>query len=174
MFPSSPEPNVSTTLREDIVFLELGTVLRLGCHRCELPEQVWVGNQEYRSITTTALNGFYDWLRDANSKTIGIRISPDEQEETVLKHCGKLSYAHVRDSHSVELYVGENRLFVEELSDDQDFGGNRIYANASGGILITVLNEYSGLSPEGWEALFRPKGRWIDVRFCDEWSWWHK
>lgn len=167
MPPFFPEPNVPAMVNEEIVFLELGTVLRVGCLRCALPEQIWVGSREYRSIATHDMNGFYDWLRDANSNTVGIRISPEVQKEVVFEHCGKLSYAISRDSHSVELYFSENRLYVESLSDDQDFGGNRIYSNAQGSILITALNEHSGLSPGEWESLFRPQGRWINVRFSE-------
>ncbi len=75
--------------------------------------------------------GFYDWLRDSAKKVIGVRIWFDEENahSAGMAECKNVEVGN--PGGTLTIFFGEDHKFEKSLSDDQDFGGNRLFLNAT-------------------------------------------
>ncbi len=71
--------------------------------------------------------GFYDWLRSSDGAVIGVRLWLDEPNGhiTDIERCLGVQWSP--DSRSLRVFFTSEIQFSESLSDDQDFGGNRLF-----------------------------------------------
>src|SRR5437762_12985942 len=79
-----------------------------------------VFGQTYSSIAGD-WTGFYDWIRNAERKLLGVRYWPFEATEFVISRASGLSYARVSEGRDVEIFFSDERHIKEEFSKDQDF-----------------------------------------------------
>jgi hypothetical protein len=80
--------------------------------------------------------GFYDWLRNINKDIVGLRLQIDGNTIDInqLLALGGM----IGDSASqVIFYFGSDTKYESLLSDDADFGGNKLYISKSGALAIT-------------------------------------
>jgi hypothetical protein len=95
--------------------------------------RIIVNKRRFEDTGLGGWTGFYDWLRPKVSEVIGLRYSPFEEAQKLLG-----------TSESINLFFGEQRVFVEELSGDQDFEEVRLFTSPVGafGLLVgyTLLN----------------------------------
>ena len=82
--------------------------------------------------------GFYDWLRSAGGKIIGLRYWPFEDTAFLVDAMRPLQYVTASADRSfVEIYFGELREFDEQMSDDQDFGNAKVFGSDDGSWALT-------------------------------------
>ncbi|WMW80084.1 hypothetical protein RF679_15735 [Undibacterium cyanobacteriorum] len=75
--------------------------------------------------------GFYDWLRNRSKTVIGVRIWLDE-DNAHISAIGECMNAVVPIvGRELSIFFGADREFDKSLSDDQDFGGNKLFVGAS-------------------------------------------
>jgi len=75
--------------------------------------------------------GFYDWLRDSSKKVIGVRIWLDEENVHVAAIGECINAVMARAGKELSIFFGDDREFEDSMSDDQDFGGNRLFVGPS-------------------------------------------
>ncbi len=84
------------------------------------------------------LTGFYDWLRNAEGLVIGVRYLPADELNFLLEELSELPYAEVDwRIRSVEFYFSRDRSVDASISNDQEFGDNRLLRSSSGTIAIS-------------------------------------
>ena len=69
--------------------------------------------------------GFYDWLRDGSKRVIGVRLWLDE-ENVHVQAIGKCMGV-CRCGKELSIFFGADRKIEKSMSDDQDFGCNRLF-----------------------------------------------
>ena len=88
---------------------------------------------------------FYDWLRDSDSRILGVRYWLGSETEFLADHARELSYIQVNPSRCIEIYFSERRVVNQSLSADQDFLYDAIFRSGDGeyaiGFAIGGLNE---------------------------------
>jgi hypothetical protein len=79
--------------------------------------------------------GFYDWLRTSGGDILGVRLWIDEDSPKIdaLGNCMDV-HITVDKSHAL-VFFGAEREFDPAASNDQDFGGNRLFVGQSGYVL---------------------------------------
>ena len=96
----------------------------------------------YRDKGYGAWTGFYDWLRDRHGQIVGLRYWPFEETRFLTDSLRALPYVRVDEDRSfVEFYLADARAVDHELSDDQHFGDNRLFATDSGELGISFGTE---------------------------------
>lgn len=85
-----------------------------------------IGNEEFRDAGQGDWLGFYDWLRTKAGEVIGVRLWVDDVNAQIraLHPCAGVVAGET--CFPLLIYFGEERAFEEQLSDDQDFGSNRL------------------------------------------------
>jgi hypothetical protein len=116
------------------------------------PERSFVfENDFYEDQGFGDFTGFYDWLRNAEGRVIGVRYLPADELEFLCNAIAQLPYVVVDPQiNSIELYFSDDRSIDESVSNDQEFGDNRLFKSASGTFALSfnaseVLNS---LMPE--------------------------
>ncbi len=85
-------------------------------------------NIHYKDLGYDDFVGFYDWLRNTDKRIIGVRCYPWEEFSFPYATVRVLPYVEIdSEEKSVCLFFSDERSFEESLSDDQDFGNNRMY-----------------------------------------------
>ena len=90
--------------------------------------------------------GFYDWLRTNTREIIGLRLAfVGRPSDIKIKNLGKLRGVNVlnrqnRGSEMLIIFFSEREDYSEEASDDQDFGGHRLYHGTNGSLGITFCS----------------------------------
>jgi len=125
------------------LFIHLSKTPNGVCYS-EQPSRISVGGQEFRDAGLGHWTGFYDWLRVAPGKIVGVRYWPFEGEKfllTTLKPGPSLSIDPVG---GLLVFFGDEKKYEEKLSDDQAFEEISLFKSANGdyGILLGC----SGLS----------------------------
>src|SRR5205823_5870461 len=85
-----------------------------------------VNGQTYSPVGP-AWSGFYDWLRDSDSRLLGVRYHPSEQTAFVLKQASELAYAQLGSYGDVCLFFSSQRSFDPKKSADQDFLYDQVF-----------------------------------------------
>ena len=92
----------------------------------EPEEEMDLDGQKFKDSGLGDWQGFYDWLRTSSGKVIGVQQWLDEPHV----HVGALARCRnvVLPSHQASLLIffENERAFNTELSNDQDFGSNRL------------------------------------------------
>jgi hypothetical protein len=82
--------------------------------------------------------GFYDWLRNSDGEIIGVRYLPVDGLEFLGHALVHLPYVEVNEQiRSIEFYFTDDRGVDESVSDDQDFGSNRLFKSQDGVFAIS-------------------------------------
>ena len=127
-------------------------------------EKLNVGSNKYRNLGEGIWQGFYDWLRDASGKIIGVRFWRFEDADLQLSNIASLPYVLVnRDKDYIEIYFSDSRQYVIEKSDDQDFGAQRIFVDDGGTWAIAL--DVSMLNELEFESIKDANVAWISVDF---------
>ena len=107
--------------------------------RCFLTEEVESGGFVIGDVRYTNTGGdwtgFYDFLRTKEGTLVGIRYCPLVDDPLFLKAVSGKPYAKLLPNKTVELYFSNDRVFVPELSGDQEFGENML--------LLAPADEYA-------------------------------
>lgn len=103
--------------------------------------------------------GFYDWLRPAKGRVIGIRYWPFEEARFLIDASRWLGYVDIDESQSSITLRLDEGVFDERLSDSQDFGDNKIWEGGDGSYAVS-FSTYS-LSHEELECLKSLPVRWL-------------
>jgi hypothetical protein len=126
-------------MKKDFLFIFLETDIKLfiGSNLSE-DVNILYDNKNFVEISIGHFNGFYDWLRNYSGLIIGVRYFPFEDSNFLLKELVQLKYSKT-DEHSIDIYFVEeqHRSINEDISDDQKFGGNRIFKSSEGKYLLT-------------------------------------
>lgn len=103
---------------------------------------------EYEKLTSGGINAFYDWLRTANGRIIGVRYSPSSEDaERAVKDIPSRPYVKVLANGTLEIYFTTENEFAANKSGDQAFGGSDVYATKKGERVIS-FDLYSLTSDE--------------------------
>jgi len=88
----------------------------------------------FKARFDTDNNGFFDWLRTKSNEIIGVRWTAydDSDFKYVINAISKLSNIESDASGSICIYFGDERVFDDATSCNQDFGENNFYVGSSG------------------------------------------
>jgi hypothetical protein len=80
--------------------------------------------------------GFYDWLRTSDGQVIGICLRPDEGtlDEATLKFLVALDEQN--SVSDLRIFFANGHEFDPVLSDDGDFGGNKLMRGTAGSLVL--------------------------------------
>ena len=73
--------------------------------------------------------GFYDWLRAGTGEVVGVRLWVDEPDGPIRAAAACCEVTANENLFPLVIQLGAARAFVDDLSDDQDFGANRLLAS---------------------------------------------
>jgi hypothetical protein len=94
--------------------------------------------RRYRDAGFGDFTGFYDWLRRADGRVIGVRYLPFEASRGVGDAVAALPYVEVSaDRSSLTIFFSADRAFEPAASGDQAFGGNRVFVTDDGAYALT-------------------------------------
>jgi len=106
--------------------------------RTDLAAECWLGPMRYRMVDQT-LVCFYDWLRNAHRRVVGVRFWLESLERFrtpqrgALAHLYRFSYvAETHNGHALEVYFSSDRRIDESNSSDQDFMPQPVFADEHG------------------------------------------
>lgn len=105
--------------------------------RC--PEKTFVyDNTCYEDQGFGDFTGFYDWLRNYQGHIIGVRYLPADELTFLFRAVAHLPYVAVNwQTKAIALYFSQDRSIDESVSNDQDFGDNRVLKSAQGRFAIS-------------------------------------
>src|SRR5437016_5440827 len=84
-------------------------------------------NREFTDPTDRSWNCFYDWLRNASNRVLGVRLWLWNDLSNLVEHLGYLPYTRVgKEKKSIEVFFSDDRQYIDEFSKDQEFYENRI------------------------------------------------
>ena len=105
---------------------EVGLLLAREC-----PEGAFtINNSVFKDLGYGDFLGFYDWLRNARQRIIGVRHHVFNEFKLPFGKISELPYAEVVEYPNVvtlSVYFDAYRDIEEETSDDQCFTDNRVY-----------------------------------------------
>jgi hypothetical protein len=86
--------------------------------------------------------GFYDWLRHADGRLIGVRYctAPDYSDWPFVGDLLQLPYTSKTSGTTscLEIFFGTDRTYLGPKSNDQDWGDNGLFQAQDGTYAITV------------------------------------
>jgi hypothetical protein len=92
----------------------------------------------YQDAGLGDFTGFYDWLRAADGRVIGVRYLPFEASRAVCDAVAAFPYVDVTaDRSSLVAFFSAERAFDPARSGDQAFGRNRVFVAADGAYALT-------------------------------------
>jgi len=96
--------------------------------------------------------GFYDWLRNSEDQIIGVRFFPFEDLAFLYGLARRLDYVSIDETgKGLDIYLSNDRDVDESFSNDQAFGGNRLFSSGEGDYALTFLiPEGLARSDIGW------------------------
>jgi hypothetical protein len=124
-----------------IVFLEPRMKLALAA-KWPVASIITSVGQTYRPIGP-AWSGFYDWLRDSDSKLLGVRYYPCEEAAFVLQRTIELNYAESGFHQDVCLFFSERRSLDPKNSVDQDFLYDQVFVADDGSVAISFAGDFT-------------------------------
>jgi hypothetical protein len=85
----------------------------------------------YKDVEVGEWLGFYDWLRSESGELLGVRLWLDELCASLepLTRCMNVT---IETPLLLSVFFGSDRRFDPKASNDQDFGGNRLFAGPHG------------------------------------------
>src|SRR5205823_2629880 len=105
--------------------------------------------------------GFYDWLRNPDRRLLGVRYWPFEATEFVIQRASNLPYVRTAERRYVEIFFGDERYSNTQLSKDQDFLYDPVYATPSGACALAFSTE--DLLEADYEAIRAAKAEWVPI-----------
>ncbi len=114
--------------------------------------------KNYRDSGWGNFTAFYDWLRDSDSKVLGVRYWLESDMDFLAQYAKELPYVHVDPSRNLEIYFSERRAIDQLHSGDQDFLYDPIFRSEDGqyaiGFGMGWLNDAEILSLQNPGAQF--------------------
>jgi len=111
--------------------------------------------------------GFYDWLRQDSGHIVGVRYSPFEQTEFLIKAVEGLTYVVIPEpKRCIEVYFSPgsgSRGVDRSESDDQTFGSNRIFYSGEEKGRYLISFDTRRLSESEMQSIRTSKARWETV-----------
>ena len=86
---------------------------------------------EFRDLGLGGWTGFYDWLRAASGRLVGLRFWPFEQAEFLLKEIPISETLLVASRGAILVFFGDETRFVDGASGDQAFEEARVLVSPS-------------------------------------------
>jgi hypothetical protein len=123
---------------EKFLLIELKTIPHFWL-TAELPEKGFLLNKtKYENTGRGEFLGFYDFLRNAADKVVGVRYFPFEDIQFLTEMLSGAANVEIRaDGKIWVFYFSEAQNFVESKSDDQCFGDNNLFKSKDGAFLLT-------------------------------------
>jgi len=117
---------------------------RIGIHG----NSIEIDGALYVQTKAADWQGFYDWMRTRRGTVVGVRLWLDEDGDKRLLavQCDGVEIDATRGL--VQIWFTRERECDEGQSDDQDFGGNRLFRSFDGSLALT-FNPFPGGSPDG-------------------------
>ncbi len=98
---------------------------------------VEISGVKYYETKTNDWLGFYDWLRTKGGEVIGVRLTVDSDSDERVLFLNYEGAAVDKDRRTVHIWFTNSRDYDETISDDQDFGGNRLFRSQTGAVALT-------------------------------------
>ncbi len=111
-------------------------------HVDQLKKKITIDNIVFDEYEDNDYSGFYDWMRNSLGEIIGLRYTRlDVFEPIIITALKKLPYLNFTYEKIIEIYFNPNRDYIEDNSNDQDFGVCKMYvsANQTYAILLDIL-----------------------------------
>ncbi len=91
----------------------------------------------YAQTKAADWQGFYDWMRTTGGEVVGVRLWLDEDGDKRLLaiQCDGVEVDATR--RLVQIWFTKLRQCDQSQSDDQDFGGNRLFRSFDGSLALT-------------------------------------
>jgi hypothetical protein len=105
--------------------------------------------------------GFYDWLRNADRRLLGIRYGPFETTAFVISQASQFSYVKAHEGNHLEIFFANERDVKPELSTDQEFLYDPAYLAPSGECALTFALD--GLSKADHQFIARASVEWVPI-----------
>jgi hypothetical protein len=109
--------------------------------------RVQIGPDSFTATASTDSNGFYDFLRSAENRIVGVRFMPFVEHVNLLdatRTSPRLRIIGTSPHRALELFWTNDTSFDRSLSDDQLLDWNFVLKSASGKDAVTF--DFSGLS----------------------------
>jgi hypothetical protein len=132
------------------------------------PSSFIIGDKHFLDMDYGDSPGFYDWLRTKKAHIIGVRFTPSDDFDSLVKYTQHLSYCE-SVSEQLEIYFTNERKFDSKISDDCYFGGNNIYL-ANGKALAILFDvdrrkgTLTGLGIEDINSLISIGAKHVNVK----------
>src|SRR5207248_2896449 len=104
---------------------------------------------------------FYDWLRDADQRLLGVRYWPFESTELVIARSTELAYVSTNRQRYIEIFFANERHVKQELSKDQEFLYDPVYVSPSGGCAVAFSTD--GLSEADYRSIAEASAEWVPI-----------
>lgn len=114
----------------------LNSTLTLALLETAPPSDFHIGGVHFRDSGLGDFTGFYDWLRDLRGMPVGVRYCPSAEAEPVLSRVALRSYMR-RQEACLEIVFQQHSKIDYSRSDDQSFGGNRIFVSEAGDVAVS-------------------------------------
>jgi hypothetical protein len=115
--------------------------LELFCRQSDVGEVVTCGDKRFCDAGLGDWIGFYDWLRTADGRVIGLRSWIELSELRSLGALPAVNEALEFEEGCLHVWFSDLREFDEEKSDDQDLGTHRLMRSDDGVLALGVSTE---------------------------------
>ncbi len=125
------------------------------------PKDRLVAFGEIYSSVAGEWTGFYDWLRDADHRLLGVRYWPFESTELVITRATELAYVSTNKQRYIEIFFASERHVKQEFSKDQEFLYDPVYVSPSGGCALAFSTD--GLSEADYRSIAEARAEWVPI-----------
>src|SRR6266576_2805802 len=123
---------MNSTPKGEFLLIVFRPEVTLAFSEAQPPQKFSIEAVDYRATPAVDSTSFYDWLRNASGKVIGLRYWPTHEVKLPLEALAHLPYVRVvHEGENIEVYFSANREADDSRSDDQSFGGDACYLSAS-------------------------------------------
>ncbi len=135
----------------------LGPRLTLALLETGPPSEFELDGVRFRDSGLGDFTGFYDWLRDREGRPVGVRYCPAVSTAAQMSRVAAVPYVR-RDGECLEIRFGDRVPIDYAASDDQSFGGNRLFVSDAGGIALSFETYF--LAEEELRAIREAQAHW--------------
>ena len=109
--------------------------LTLALLETEPPMEFEIDGVRFRDSGLGDFTGFYDWLREPSGRPVGVRYCPNAEAATRIGQAARVPYVR-HDGACFEIQFSRESPIDQATSDDQSFGGNRIFLSEAGEVAL--------------------------------------
>jgi len=160
--PTHQNDNIKEDTNSKTLILFLRSHLGLSIVDSFPPEEFTVNTEKFYHKSERPWQGFYDWLRDSSSQVLGVRFWLFEDADLQLTDIPSLTYVSSNSSENyVEIYFSASRQWVQENSDDQDFGDQGCFLSDKG--TWAIVFDLSMLNNKEIESIKNSNANWENI-----------